>query len=97
MTWKTMRIPNGILTYSEVDLEFEFEGKKTYMEFHHYLGPSFYTMKTEEEYLADTSKFSQHEDWIYPDDSERYKPLWDEFYKWFNKPEQQHLHYKGEN
>jgi hypothetical protein len=85
MEQHTMRIPNGILHYSSVDLEFEFEGEHTYMEFHHYCGPSFYTLKGD-----------GYEDWIYPDDSPRYDKLWKIFYEWFNKPEQQHLHYKGE-
>lgn len=85
MTQHAMRIPNGILHYNTVDLEFEFEGKHTYMEFHRYSGPSFYTLKSD-----------GYEDWLHPDDSPRYEKLWEIFYEWFNKPEQQHLHYKGE-
>lgn len=84
MTQHVMKIPNGILHYSTVDLEFELEGKPTYMEFHHYCGPSFYHLNIHGE-----------EDFIYPDDSPRYEKLWEIFSEWFNRPEQQHLHYKG--
>lgn len=92
MTQHAMKIPQGILHYSSVDLEFEFEGKHTYMEFHHYCGPSFYTMKTVEDKYGSW----EEEVWIYPDDSEQYDTLWEEFYKWFNAAEQKHLHFKGE-
>jgi hypothetical protein len=78
-----MRIPNGILHYISVDLEFEFEGKPAYMEFHRYCGPFFYHLNIHGE-----------EKEISPDDSPRYDKLWEIFYEWFNKPEQQHLHYK---
>jgi hypothetical protein len=75
----------GFMEISEVDLEFIFEGKKTYMEFHRYCGPSFYTLKPD-----------GYEDWIYPDDTSRFTLLWEEFYKWFNAEDQKHLHYKGD-
>ncbi|CAM0109577.1 hypothetical protein VPH5P1C_0111 [Vibrio phage 5P1c] len=76
-------VGGGFMEISEVDLEFEFEGKSTYMEFHRHCGPSFYHVNIHGE-----------ENWIYPDDSERYSTLWESFYNWFNAPEQQHLHFK---
>ena len=90
---KCTRLPcGGFIETSEVDLEFTFEGKTTYMEFHRYCGPSFYTLETK----SDEHGEWEEENWIYPDDSERYSGLWEAFYEWFNAPEQQHLHFKEE-
>ncbi|UUW39895.1 hypothetical protein VP14_208 [Vibrio phage VPMCC14] len=96
----TIKIPNGILHYSTVDLEFEFEGRTCYMEFHHYCGPMFYWKRSEDEIdklYEETGKLFSEEEEIFADDSQRFDKLWEEFNNWFNKPEQQHLHYKGED
>ena len=71
MTQHTERFGDGFVTYSTVDAEFQFEGKLTYMEVHHYCGPSFYTLDKNE-----------CEQWIYPDDDPKWNPLWKEYEDW---------------
>lgn len=100
MTQHTICISGGILHYSTVDLEFEFEGKPCFMEFHYYCGPFFYWKRSEEDrdkIYEETGKYLSEEDEFYPDESPRYDTLWKTFYEWFNAPEQHHLHYKGED
>lgn len=43
MTQKCIKIPNGFVTINEVDNKFIYNGEEIFMEFHPYLGPSFYT------------------------------------------------------
>lgn len=101
MTQHTMRIPNGILHYSTVDLIFEFEGKPCHMVFHRYCGPFFmlqnYTQEEQNRIYEETGEVVELEEEIFADDSPRFNDLWKTFYKWFDAPEQQHLHYKEEN
>lgn len=93
MTQHTERFGNGFVTYSTVDAEFQFEGKLTYMEFHNYCGPMFYTKLSEEEYETEYERlilegktnaayWLSHEQWLEPDDSDRWAKLWKEFTKW---------------
>lgn len=76
MTQHTERLPNGFITYSTVDAVFMFEGKKTFMEVHHYCGPTFYTLDENE-----------CEVWLEPDDTIRWKDLWKVYTDWDNIPE----------
>ena len=99
MAQHVMKIPDGFLHYSTVDLEFEFEGKPCCMEFHRYCGPFFYWKRSEDEIeklFEETGKWFSEEEEIFADDSPRFEKLWQEFNNWFNKPEQEHLHFKGE-
>lgn len=72
MTQHVLRTPQGFIHYSTVDLEFEFEGKSTCMEFHHYCGPSFYHLNVHGE-----------EEFIYPDEDKRWDALWETFDNWY--------------
>lgn len=74
MTQHVLRVPQGFIHYSTVDLEFEFEGKPTCMEYHHYCGPNFY-------HLGDNGE----EEFIYPDEDKRWDELWETFDTWYQE------------
>lgn len=85
MTQHTMNIGNGYVTYSTVDLVFEFEGRECFMEFHRYCGPFFYWERSDEEiedHYNRTGKCLSKEEEIPADDSPRFDPLWDAFNEW---------------
>ena len=76
MTQETIRIPNGILTLSHVDKVFQYEGKETFMEVHHYCGPTFYTLDED-----------GGEVWLEPDDNPKWNSLWKVYEDWFFETE----------
>lgn len=85
MTQHKVYTGNGYVTYSTVDLVFEFEGKECFMEFHRYCGPFFYFKRSQEEMdevYNTTGKILSEEIMIEADDSPRYDKLWDAFNKW---------------
>lgn len=74
MTTRSLYTGDGtVITYNTVDMEFEFEGKTTYMEVHKFYGPTFYTLDED-----------GGEQWIDADDQPRYDSLWEVYEDWVN-------------
>lgn len=67
----SVRIPNGIMTFSKHDAVFNFQGEKVAMEFHRYCGPSFWINygKEDETELSDWYEYpelvTQFEGWLH--------------------------------